>query len=128
MRNCVHTYISTKNAGSNIPLSRQVEYFNATWYKMVTSKGSDAASALLSRSVFLIGIGGNDLSAFANTGQAQSHDAEFYSSLVSNYKATITVKQEEQSSMILNKMCCLMLSLITKFNLPWMIRSCTQWG
>lgn len=101
MRNCVHTYIWTKNAGNNIPLSRQVEYFNATWSEMVTSKGSDAASALLSRSVFLIGIGGNDLSAFANTGQAQSHDAAFYGSLVSNYKATITVKQEEQSTMIL---------------------------
>ncbi|KAF8687766.1 hypothetical protein HU200_042701 [Digitaria exilis] len=82
--------LDSTNAGNNIPLSRQVEYFNATWSKMVTSKGSDAVSALLAKSIFLVGIGGNDLTAFANTGQAPSNDASFYSSLLSNYKATIT--------------------------------------
>ena len=90
-----------KNEGNNIPLSRQVKYFRATWSKMVASNGSEAVSALLSRSVILIGIGGNDISAFENAEQARNrsaaerHDddvAVYYGSLISVYSATITVR------------------------------------
>lgn len=97
-----------KNEGNNIPLSRQVQYFKATWSKMVANDGSGVVRALLSRSVFLIGIGGNDLSAFANAEHqdarnrsaavAARHDdddvAAFYGSLISNYSATITVSND----------------------------------
>ncbi|CAL4934617.1 unnamed protein product [Urochloa decumbens] len=85
--------LDSTNAGNNIPLSRQVQYFNATWSEMVASKGSGAVTALLSRSIFLIGLGGNDLSAFANAAE-HAHDsgdvAAFYGSLISHYSATIT--------------------------------------
>ncbi|EER88666.2 hypothetical protein BDA96_10G252200, partial [Sorghum bicolor] len=91
--------LDSTNEGNNIPLSRQVKYFRATWSKMVASNGSEAVSALLSRSVILIGIGGNDISAFENAEQARNrsaaerHDddvAVFYGSLISVYSATIT--------------------------------------
>ncbi|OEL18098.1 GDSL esterase/lipase [Dichanthelium oligosanthes] len=83
------TGVSYASSGAGI-LDSTVQYFNATWSKMVASKGFGAVSTLLSRSVFLIGLGGNDLSAFANTQQAQSDVAAFYRILISNYKATIT--------------------------------------
>ncbi|TKV92692.1 hypothetical protein SEVIR_9G176400v4 [Setaria viridis] len=82
--------LDSTNAGKSIPLSRQVQYFSATCSKMVASKGSGAVSALLSRSIFLIGIGGNDLAAFANAEPAHSDVAAFYDTLISNYSATIT--------------------------------------
>ena len=44
----------------NIPLSRQVQYFNDTRAKMVAAVGSAAAAdALLARSMFLISVGNN---------------------------------------------------------------------
>lgn len=89
-----------KNEGNNIPLSKQVQYFNATWSKMVANNGSEAVSVLLSRSVILIGIGGNDITAFENAEQAHNNrsaaerrddGAAFYGSLMSIYSATISV-------------------------------------
>ncbi|PVH47229.1 hypothetical protein PAHAL_4G009200 [Panicum hallii] len=90
--------LDSTNAGNNIPLSKQVHYFNATRSKMAAVAGSGAVSAELSKSFFLVGIGGNDLSVFANAEQArnrsaaqqQSDTAAFYGSLISNYSATIT--------------------------------------
>ena len=90
-----------QNAGNTIPLSKQVQYFNATRSKMAAVAGSGAVSAHLSKSFFLIGIGGNDLSVFANAAEQarnrsaaekQSDTAAFYGSLISNYSAAITVK------------------------------------
>ncbi|RCV23256.1 hypothetical protein SETIT_4G284600v2 [Setaria italica] len=81
--------LDSTNAGDNIPLSKQVQYFNATRSKMVAAVGSGAVDTLLSRSVVLIGAGGNDLSVFANA-QQQSDVAAFYGSLMSNYSAAIT--------------------------------------
>ncbi|CAN6206635.1 unnamed protein product [Urochloa humidicola] len=90
--------LDSTNAGNTIPLLKQVEYLGATKSKMVTAVGSDAVSAQLAESLVLIGIGGNDLSAFANAEQAhnrsaaeqQSDTAAFYDSLISNYSAAIT--------------------------------------
>ena len=67
---------------------------------MVLKLGATTAKHLLSKSLFLIAIaiGTNDMAAFAtslaNNGQMQSHAvvAAFYSDLISNYSATITVK------------------------------------
>jgi len=100
-----------QNAGNNIPLSKQVQYFNATRSKMAAVAGSGAVSAHLSKSFFLIGIGGNDLSVFANAAEQarnrsaaekQSDTAAFYGSLISNYSAAITVhkKGKEQHRII----------------------------
>jgi len=90
-----------QNAGSTIPLSKQVQYFNATRSKMIVAAAagsSDAVDTLINRSFFLLLFGGNDVFAFANAEQArnrsgaadlQSDAAAFYGSLVSNYSAAI---------------------------------------
>jgi len=88
-----------QNAGNNIPLSRQVQYFNDTRAKMVAAVGSAAVDALLARSMFLISVGNNDLFGFAyaepllnrSSAQQQSDAAAFLAYLISNYSATITV-------------------------------------
>ncbi|CAN6206637.1 unnamed protein product [Urochloa humidicola] len=90
--------LDSTNAGNNIPLSKQVQYFNATRSKMVAEAGDAAVSALLARSVFLISDGNNDLSAFTivealhnrSAEQQQSDAAAFLAVLISNYSAYIT--------------------------------------
>ena len=77
-------------AGTNIPLSKQVRNFGTTRAQMVASLGSTTANDLLSKSLFLVAIGTNDMAAFAATHQ-QTDVAAFYSSLISNYSAAITV-------------------------------------
>ncbi|KAF8672855.1 hypothetical protein HU200_049193 [Digitaria exilis] len=80
-------------AGTNIPLSKQVRNFGVTRAQMVTNLGATTANDLLSKSLFLIAIGTNDMAAFAATQQQQQQSgdvAAFYSSLISNYSATIT--------------------------------------
>jgi len=76
-------------AGMNIPLSKQVRNFGTTRAQMVASLGSTTANDLLSKSLFLVAIGTNDMAAFAATHQ-QTDVAAFYSSLISNYSAAIT--------------------------------------
>jgi len=90
-----------QNAGNNIPLSKQVQYFKSTKSQMVTKLGSRATSLLLSNSVFLFSIGSNDLFVFAaaqasalqnkSAADQQRDVATLYASLISNYSATITV-------------------------------------
>ncbi|CAL5049005.1 unnamed protein product [Urochloa decumbens] len=90
--------LDSTNAGSTIPLSKQLEYFNATKAKMVTAVGAPAVNALLSRSIFLVNIGNNDFYVFAAAELARNRSAEeqrsdaaaLYASLLSNYSATIT--------------------------------------
>ncbi|CAN6173652.1 unnamed protein product [Urochloa humidicola] len=90
--------VDSTNAGSNIPLSKQVQYFKATRAKMVAAAGYAAVDALLARSVFLIRDGSNDLSVFTiaealhnrSAEQQQSDAAAFLAGLISNYSATIT--------------------------------------
>ncbi|WVZ83204.1 hypothetical protein U9M48_030374 [Paspalum notatum var. saurae] len=81
--------LDSTNAGKCIPLSTQLRYFNATRAEMVAAVGSVAVSALLSKSIFLIGVGSNDMFVFAAAEQ-QSDAAALYASLISNYSATIT--------------------------------------
>ncbi|NP_001132708.1 GDSL esterase/lipase [Zea mays] len=92
--------LDSTNAGNNIPLSKQVQYFKSTKAQLVTKLGSRATHLLLSRSVFLFSVGSNDLFVFA-TAQASAHNnksaadqqrdvATLYASLISNYSATIT--------------------------------------
>ncbi|KAG0516278.1 hypothetical protein BDA96_10G348300 [Sorghum bicolor] len=88
--------LDSTNAGSTIPLSKQVQYFNATRSKMIAA-AAGSSDALINKSIFLLLFGGNDLFAFANAEQAQnrsgadleSDTAAFYGSLVSNYSAAI---------------------------------------
>nr|CAB3471476.1 unnamed protein product [Digitaria exilis] len=80
-------------AGMNIPLSKQVRNFGVTRAQMVTNLGATTANDLLSKSLFLIAIGTNDMAAFAATQQQQQQSgdvAAFYRSLISNYSTTIT--------------------------------------
>jgi hypothetical protein len=91
-----------QNAGNNIPLSKQVQYFNTTRSKMIAAVGSGVVNTLLYNSVVLIEIGINDLTAFANAQQARNRSsgaelqsdvaAAFFGSLMSNYSAAITVR------------------------------------
>ena len=89
-----------QNAGNTIPLSKQVQYFGATKAKMAAAVGSHAVNALLSRSVFLLGIGNNDMYVFAaaellarnRSAADQRRDAAvLHANLLSNYSATVTV-------------------------------------
>ncbi|OEL38681.1 GDSL esterase/lipase [Dichanthelium oligosanthes] len=79
-------------------LDSAVQYFKTTKANMVSTLGSRAVNAMLSRSIFLIGVGSNDMFVFAVTQQAQNRSAAeqqsdvaaFYAGLVSNYSATVT--------------------------------------
>ncbi|KAL6603433.1 hypothetical protein ACP70R_043794 [Stipagrostis hirtigluma subsp. patula] len=88
--------LDSTNAGNNIPLSKQVRLFESTKAEMEAKVGSPAVSALLAKSFFLVGVGSNDMFAFATAQAKQNRSATrdevaaFYSSLLSNYSATIT--------------------------------------
>ncbi|OEL35395.1 GDSL esterase/lipase [Dichanthelium oligosanthes] len=90
--------LDSTNAGNTIPLSKQVQYFGATKAKMVAAVGPRKANALISRSIFLFGIGNNDMYVFAGAERAQNRSAAdqrrdaaaLYASLISNYSATVT--------------------------------------
>ncbi|CAL4924597.1 unnamed protein product [Urochloa decumbens] len=62
--------LDTTNAGAVVPLSKQVRYFASTKAAMVAMVGPLLASHLVSRSFFLVGVGGNDMFAFARAGAA----------------------------------------------------------
>ncbi|KAM0865877.1 hypothetical protein ACQ4PT_042980 [Festuca glaucescens] len=79
--------LDSTHAGDNIPLSKQVMYFESTKAKMQAKVGSAAVRILLSRSFFLISVGSNDLFVFA---AAPTDVVALYSSLISGYSATIT--------------------------------------
>jgi len=87
-----------QNAGSTIPLSKEVKYFGATKAKMVAGAGANTVNPVISRSIFLIGMGNNDLYVFAASERARNRsDAEqrrdaaaLYASLISNYSAAVT--------------------------------------
>ena len=65
---------------------------------MVAAVGSGAVDALLLKSIFLLGVGSNDLFVFTtelakqNRSATQSDIAALYGSLISNYSAAITVR------------------------------------
>ncbi|XP_047084314.1 GDSL esterase/lipase At5g55050-like [Lolium rigidum] len=79
--------LDSTHAGDNIPLSKQVMYFESTKAKMQAKVGSAAVRILLSRSFFLISVGSNDLFVFA---AAPTDVVALYSSLISGYNTTIT--------------------------------------
>ncbi|KAJ1258606.1 hypothetical protein BS78_10G089000 [Paspalum vaginatum] len=86
--------LDSTNAGKCIPLSKQVHYFNVTRAEMVATVGSGAVSQLLSKSIFLVGAGINDLLVFSrarnrSAAEQQSDAAALYADLTSNYSATI---------------------------------------
>ncbi|CAD6238011.1 unnamed protein product [Miscanthus lutarioriparius] len=90
--------LDSTNAGSTIPLSKEVKYFGATKAKMVAAAGANTVNPVISRSIFLIGMGNNDLYVFAASERARNRsDAEqrrdaaaLYASLISNYSAAVT--------------------------------------
>ncbi|KAF0902162.1 hypothetical protein E2562_014410 [Oryza meyeriana var. granulata] len=88
--------LDSTNAGGNIPLSKQVVYFNSTRAEMVAKAGSGVVRDLMAKSFFLVGVGSNDMFAFAAAQQKQNRSATpsevkaFYAILVSNYSAAIT--------------------------------------
>lgn len=83
-----------QNAGGNIPLSKQVRYLESTKAEMENKLGRGAVNHLLSKSFFLLGVGSNDMFAFAtlhNTSATQNQVEAFLGSLVSSYLNAITV-------------------------------------
>ncbi|CAN6181587.1 unnamed protein product [Urochloa humidicola] len=83
--------LNSTNAGNNIPLLKQVEYFDATRSKMVAAVGSGTVSSQLARALILIGVAGNDLAAFYRSPAEQQTDVPaFYGSLISNYSAAFS--------------------------------------
>uniref|UniRef100_A0A0D3HL11 GDSL esterase/lipase n=1 Tax=Oryza barthii TaxID=65489 RepID=A0A0D3HL11_9ORYZ len=81
--------VSYVSAGAGI-LDSTVRYFESTMAHVEARHGSRATNKFLSRSLFLFGIGSNDLFAYAE-GQSGINDvATLYASLISNYSAAIT--------------------------------------
>ncbi|CAN6215576.1 unnamed protein product [Urochloa humidicola] len=89
--------LDSTNAGKCIPLSRQLEYFNATRAQMLAAAGSNAVTSHLAKSIFLLTFGSNNLFVFAaavantNTAAAeqQGATAALFAELLSNYSAAI---------------------------------------
>lgn len=89
-----------QNTGNTIPMSKQVRYFGATKAKMVAAVGHRTVDAHLSMSIFLVGIGNNDmyvsaaaeLARNASAADQRRNAAMLYVSLISNYSATIAVQ------------------------------------
>ncbi|KAF8667896.1 hypothetical protein HU200_052522 [Digitaria exilis] len=110
--------LDSTNAGNTIPLSKQVHYFGATKAKMVAAVGPRAVDAHLSKSIFLLGIGNNDMYVFAaaelarNTSAADQrrNAAVLYVSLISNYSATISVQPSPRSGQIIHSFLFLLFS------------------
>lgn len=74
--------------GNTITLTKQIEYFADSKSKMTASgggKGSLAVDELLSKSLFLISDGGNDMFAFLKQNRTASEVPAFYANLLSNY-------------------------------------------
>ncbi|RLN35770.1 GDSL esterase/lipase [Panicum miliaceum] len=93
----VQVAVGGGNAGNNIPLSKQVEYFRSTKSQMVAKLGTRAANLLLAKSVFLFSVGSKDLFVFAIAEKKQNKSAAdlnsdvaaLYASLVSGYSAAV---------------------------------------
>ncbi|CAL4966329.1 unnamed protein product [Urochloa decumbens] len=85
--------LDSTNAGRSIPLSRQVEYFNATRATMLAAMGDDTVDDLLAKSIFLISAGSSDLlqSSVRNSSSSSRSSSLVVSvsDLISNYSATI---------------------------------------
>ncbi|CAD6249550.1 unnamed protein product [Miscanthus lutarioriparius] len=74
--------------GNTITLTKQIEYFAATKSKMVAhsvGQGSSSVDELLSKSLFLISDGGNDMFAFLQRNGTASEVPSLYADLLSNY-------------------------------------------
>ncbi|CAL5055804.1 unnamed protein product [Urochloa decumbens] len=75
--------------GNTITLTKQIEYFAATKSKMLAAsgggQGSSSVDDLLSKSLFLISDGGNDMFAFIQQNRSASEAPALYADLLSNY-------------------------------------------
>lgn len=78
---------------SIIPLSQQVEQFAALQRNITARITQGAADAVLSRSVFLVSTGGNDLFAFflRNSTPSDADKKQFVGNLVSLYQNHVKV-------------------------------------
>uniref|UniRef100_A0ACD5YK98 Uncharacterized protein n=1 Tax=Avena sativa TaxID=4498 RepID=A0ACD5YK98_AVESA len=71
--------------GNTLTLSKQVELFAATKSKMTTKYPGGRVDARLSKSLFLISDGGNDMFAFISQNRTAAEAPSFYTDLLSNY-------------------------------------------
>jgi hypothetical protein len=81
---------------SIIPLSKQVEQFAAVQRNISSRVGNGAAAdALLSRSLFLVSTGGNDLFAFfsRNSTPSDADKQRFVGNLVALYQNHVKVRR-----------------------------------
>ncbi|XP_047080348.1 GDSL esterase/lipase At1g71691-like [Lolium rigidum] len=79
--------LDSTNMGNNIPLSKQVRYFESTKAEMEVAWGTRKVSTLLAESFFLR-IGSNDL--FQSKPKTPVDVVALYTTLVSNYSTYIT--------------------------------------
>ncbi|KAM0929753.1 hypothetical protein ACQ4PT_001378 [Festuca glaucescens] len=80
--------LDSTNMGNNIPLSKQVRYFESTKAEMEVAWGTRKVSTLLAESFFLLSIGSNDL--FQSKPKTPADVVALYTTLVSNYSTYIT--------------------------------------
>ncbi|WVZ74264.1 hypothetical protein U9M48_022472 [Paspalum notatum var. saurae] len=77
--------------GEVIPMSQQLEYFSELVDRMAKLSGPSKTARLLSRSIFFISAGSNDMFEYS---AAPSNDAVFLRVLVATYKHHITALYE----------------------------------
>ncbi|KAJ1280361.1 hypothetical protein BS78_04G226300 [Paspalum vaginatum] len=77
--------------GEVMPMSQQLEYFSEVVERMAKLSGPSKTARLLSRSIFFISTGSNDMFEYS---AAPSDDAYFLRVLVSTYKHYITALYE----------------------------------
>jgi len=80
---------------SIIPLSKQVEQFAAVQRNISSRAGNGTADTLLSRSLFLVSTGGNDLFAFfsRNSTPSDADKQQFVGNLVALYQNHVKVRR-----------------------------------
>ncbi|KAL6633807.1 hypothetical protein ACP70R_026478 [Stipagrostis hirtigluma subsp. patula] len=74
--------------GDVIPMSQQLVHFAAVVEHMTKLSGSRKTASLLSRSIFFISTGSNDMFEYS---ASRGDDSEFLRALVATYKRSITV-------------------------------------
>ncbi|KAM0865658.1 hypothetical protein ACQ4PT_043127 [Festuca glaucescens] len=81
-------FIMCKQAGEVIPMSLQLEYFATVVEHMYKSAGSRRTASFLSKSIFFISTGSNDIFEYSFS---RSNDRQFLLGLVASYKYYLKV-------------------------------------
>ncbi|KAK4750622.1 hypothetical protein SAY87_004104 [Trapa incisa] len=75
----------------SIPLSKQVEYYTTVHDDLVKHLGSSAAHKLISKSLFAVVIGSNDVFGYSGSVKASSNPQQYVDSMTSSLKGYLNI-------------------------------------